>query len=282
MIAITGANGQLGQLVIKSLLEKVKADNIVALVRNPDKAESLRVLGIDIRQADYNEPATLNKALQGIDKVLLISSNDVGNRAPQHEAVIQAAKEAGVNLLAYTSILKAETSPLVLAKEHQITERMIQESDLPAVILRNGWYTENYTDSIAGVLDAGAVAGAAAKGKLHTATRKDYAEAAAVVLTSDNQAGQVYELAGDEGFTLEEYAAEIAKQTGKDIVYSNMSEVQFAQLLSQIGLPEGFAQALADSEAHAANGWLADDSKTLSKLIGRDTTSLSGSIAQAI
>jgi len=282
MIAITGANGQLGQLVIKSLLQKTQASNIVALVRNPDNAQSLREQGIEVRKSDYNQPDTLTSALQGVDKLLLISGSEVGSRVSQHQAVINAAKDAGVKLFAYTSILKADSSPMMLAQEHKATETLITESGLPAVILRNGWYTENYTQSLQGVLQAGAVAGAAQQGKLFTAARKDYAEAAAVVLTSENQAGKVYELAGDEGFTLAEYAAEISKQTDKDIPYADMSGDDFAKLLVQVGLPEGFAGALADSEVQAAKGWLAEESKTLSQLIGRATTPLAESVAEVL
>ena len=283
MIAITGANGQLGQLVIHSLLQKTAAANIVALVRNPDNAQALKDLGVEVRKADYNQPETLTKALAGVHKLLLISGSDVGQRVPQHTAVIEAAKAAGVELFAYTSILKADTNPMILAQEHKVTEELIQQSDLPAVILRNGWYSENYTQGIAAVLENNAVAGAAESGKLYTAARQDYAEAAAVVLTSDeSQAGKVYELAGDAGFTLAEYAAEIAKQTGKDIQYHNMPEQDFTDLLVQVGLPHGFAAALADSEAQAAKGWLADDSRALTGLIGRATTPIKETIRQAI
>lgn len=283
MIAVTGANGQLGRLVINSLLTKVGAANIVALVRSPEKAQDLLDLGVQVRAADYNQPETLKSALEGIDKLLLISGSEVGNRVPQHKAVIDAAKNAGVSLLAYTSLLKADSSPMLLAQEHKVTEQDIIDSGLPAVILRNGWYTENYTQSLAGVLQAGVVAGAAEQGKLHTASRQDYADAAAEVLISDeSQVGKVYELAGDQGFTLEQYAAEISAQSGKSIQYQNMSGQDLASLLTQVGLPEGFAQALADSEVNAAKGWLVEESKSLSELIGRATTSLSDSIAAAL
>lgn len=283
MIAITGANGQLGRLVITSLLEKMAATNIVALVRNLESAEDLKALGITVRQADYNQPSTLTTALSGIDKLLLISGNEVGSRVPQHQAVIDAAKIVGIKLFAYTSILKADSSPMILAQEHKVTEQAIKVSGLPAVILRNGWYSENYTQSLPTVLQTGTVAGAAEQGKLHTAARKDYAEAAAIVLTTEQpQVGKVYELVGDQGFTLEQYAAEISRQSGKHIQYQNMSGADFANLLVQFGLPEDFAGALADSEVHAASGWLADDSKTLSQLIGRETTPIANSISATL
>ncbi len=279
MIAITGATGQLGQLVIESLLQKTDAANLVALVRNPGKAQALKDLGIEVREADYDRPETLVPALQGVDKLLLISGNQVGSRVPQHHAVIDAAKAAGVGLLAYTSLLKADTSPMLMAVEHKVTEALIKESGVPAVILRNGWYTENYTQSIEGALHFGSVNGAAQDGRFHTAARKDYAEAAAVVLTTENQAGKIYELAGDDGFTLTEFAAEISKQSGKAIPYNDIGGEAFAQLLVDVGLPQVFAQALADSEVQAANGWLADESKTLSRLIGRPTTPYTESVS---
>jgi NAD(P)H dehydrogenase (quinone) len=282
MIAVTGANGQLGQWVIKSLLTKTPAESIIALVRNPEKAASLKSMGVQVRKADYNEPDSLTQALIDVEKLLLISSSEVGQRVQQHAAVIDAAKAARVSLLVYTSILKADTSPLILAQEHKETEALLKASGLPVAILRNGWYTENYTESLAGVLQTGAVLGAAEEGRLYTASRQDYAEAAAVVLTSPNQVGKIYELAGDKGFTLAEYAQEISKQTSKEIPYKNLAMNAFTELLIQVGLPEGFAGALADSEVHAANGWLAEDSQTLSRLIGRPTTPLSEAITAAL
>lgn len=283
MIAVTGANGQLGRLVIKSLLTKTDANNIVALVRSPDNAEDLKKLGIEVRKADYNDPVTLGPALQGIDKLLLISSSEIGQRAAQHQAVIDAAKKAEIKLFAYTSLLKADTSPLALAQEHKVTEQAITSAGLPAVILRNGWYTENYTGSLDAVLNAGSIVGAAENGKLHTASRQDYAEAAAIVLTSDeNQVGKVYELAGDQGFTLEQYATEISKQANQQIQYQALTGSEYAELLTNVGLPEAMASLLADAEVNAAKGWLAEDSQTLSQLIGRPTTSLAESISLAL
>ena len=283
MIAITGANGQLGQLVIRHLLTKTPASNIIALVRNPEKAQALKALGVNVRIADYNEPATLTTAFEGVKKLLLISGSEIGQRVPQHKAVILAAKEANVELFAYTSILKASDSPLGLAQEHAVTEQLINEAKLPAVILRNGWYNENYTQGIAGVLEHGAVVGAAENGLLSTAARNDYAEAAAVVLTSTQaQAGKVYELAGDSGFTLAQYAQEIAQQSHKNIAYQAMSEAEYADLLVSVGLPKAIADLLADTEAHAAHGWLAESSGTLSQLIARPTTTIAESIKEAL
>lgn len=283
MIAVTGANGQLGQLVINGLLKHIAAANIVALVRDPNKATALTKLGVTVRQADYNQPDTLPAALQGVQKLLLISGSEIGKRVPQHQAVIAAAKQQGVKLLAYTSILHADRNPMQLAAEHKATEQAIQTAAIPAVILRNGWYTENYTESAPNNIGSGLVMGCASDGKLHTASRQDYADAAvAVLLSAEPQAGKVYELAGDTGFTLSEYAAEIGRLSGRAVHYHNVSQAEYADFLCQIGLPGGFAAILADSEAQAAKGFLADDSQTLSKLIGRPTTTLQQSLTSIL
>ena len=282
MIAITGATGQLGRLVIQNLLKTVPASQIVAAVRSPEKAADLAALGVQVRQADYAQPATLEAAFQGVDKLLLISSSEVGQRAPQHAAVIAAAQKAGVKLLAYTSILRADTSPLGLAAEHKETEAMLRDSGLPHVLLRNGWYTENHTASVPAALQYGAVMGSAKDGRIASAARADYAAAAAAVLTQDGQAGQVYELAGDTAYTLSELAAEIAKQSGKPVVYNDLPEAAYAAALVQVGLPEGFAALLADSDVGASKGGLFDDSHQLSQLIGRPTTPLAEVVKAAL
>lgn len=279
MIAITGANGQLGQKVIGSLLHTIAPQDVVALVRSPEKANALREQGVQIRQADYNQPETLTAALKGVDKVLLISGTEFGKRFEQHKAVIDAAVSAGVSLLAYTSLLKATTSPLLIAAEHKQTEVYIQKSGMPAVILRNGWYSENYTDAVQGAIDMGAVAGAAKTGKLHTASRQDYADAAASVLVAKkSQAGKIYELAGDEGFTLAEYADAIGNLSGKAIGYVEMEQNEYQSALLDAGLPEGLAAMLADTEHYAAEGWLQDNSHALSTLIGRATTPITDTL----
>lgn len=282
MIAITGATGQLGRLVIQNLLKTVPAAQIVAAVRSPDKAADLAALGVQVRQADYAQPATLDAAFQGVDKLLLISSSEVGQRAPQHAAVIAAAQKAGVKLLAYTSILRADTSPLGLAAEHKETEAMLRASGLPHVLLRNGWYTENYAASVPAALQYGAVMGSAKDGRIASAARADYAAAAAAVLTQDGQAGQVYELAGDTAYTLSELAAEIATQSGKPVVYNDLPEAAYAAALVQVGLPEGFAALLADSDVGASKGGLFDDGRQLSRLIGRPTTPLAEVVKAAL
>lgn len=278
MIAITGATGQLGQHVIENLLKTVPASQIVAIVRNPAKATALSQQGIIVRQADYTDEAALTTALQGVDKLLLISSSEVGQRTPQHRNVINAAKAAHVKFIAYTSLLHANTSPLGLADEHVATEKMLADSGIAYALLRNGWYTENYLASAPAALEHGVFIGAAGEGKIASATRTDYAAAAARVISEDGHAGKIYELAGDEGWTLSQLAAELTKQSGKKVVYQNLSEADFAAALKGFGLPAGLADMLADSDVGAAKGGLFDDSHTLSKLIGRPTTSLADSV----
>ncbi|MBN3175190.1 SDR family oxidoreductase [Pectobacterium brasiliense] len=275
MIAITGASGQLGRLVIAQLLENVPASDIVALVRDANKVADLSAKGVQVKAADYNQPEALASALQGVDKVLLISSSEVGQRAVQHRNVIDAAVKAGVKLVAYTSLLHADKSPLALAEEHRQTETLLKDSGLPHVLLRNGWYTENYAASIPAALEHGVFIGSAGEGKITSATREDFAAAAVAVLTQEGQAGKVYELAGDEPYTLAELAAEVSKQSGKNIGYQNLSEAEFAAALVSAGLPDVFAQIIADSDTGASKGGLFDDGKQLSRLIGRPTTPLS-------
>ena len=278
-IGVTGATGQLGRLVVESLKSKVSAETIVALVRNPEKAADL---GIEARAFDYAQAENLVASLKGIDKLLLISGNEVGQRLPQHLAVIDAAKQAGVKQLFYTSILHADSSPLGLATEHLATEVAIKESGLTYTILRNGWYTENYTGSAKGAVGAGAFIGNAGDGKIASAARVDYAEAAAVVLAGEGHEGKTYELAGDEAYTLTELAAEISKQSGKTIPYNNLTEAEYAGILKSFGLPDGLAEMLANSDTGASKGGLFDDSKVLSELIGRPTTSLAKVVADAL
>ncbi|HGY5076573.1 SDR family oxidoreductase [Citrobacter freundii] len=279
MIAITGATGQLGQHVIENLLKTVPASQIVAIVRNPAKAATLSLQGITVRQADYTDEAAFTTALQGIDKLLLISSSEVGQRTPQHRNVINAAKSARVKFIAYTSLLHADTSPLGLADEHVATEKMLAESGLDVALLRNGWYSENYLASAPAALEHGVFIGAAGDGKIAAATRADYAAAAARVISEEGHAGKIYELAGDEGWTLSQLAAELAQQSGKKVVYQNLSEADFAAALKGFGLPAGLAEMLADSDIGASKGGLFDDSHTLSTLIKRPTTSLAESVS---
>lgn len=275
MIAITAASGQLGRLVIAELLKSLPAQQIVAAVRSPEKLADLAAQGVQVRRADYTDPASLEAAFAGVSKLLLISSSEIGQRTVQHANAIEAAKKAGVGLVAYTSILRADTSPLHLAQEHLATERLLAASGLPHVLLRNGWYTENYLYSAPTALQHGVVLGAAGEGRIASAARADYAAAAAAVLLGDGHAGKVYELAGDEAYTLGEYAAELSRQSGKTVVYKNLSQDEYRETLKSFGLPEGIAALLAQSDAGAALGGLFDDGHQLSRLIGRPTTSLS-------
>ena len=279
MIAITGATGQLGQHVIEELLKTVPASQIVAIVRNLAKAEALRQQGVVVRQADYTDEAAFTTALNGVDKLLLISSSEVGQRAVQHQNVINAAKAAGVKFIAYTSLLHADKSPLGLHVEHVETENALAASGVPYALLRNGWYTENYLASAPAALEHGVFIGAAGDGKIASATRADYAAAAARVISEAGHEGKVYELAGDSAWTLTQLAAELTKQSGKQVTYQNLSETDFAAALKSVGLPDGLADILADSDVGASKGGLFDDSKTLSKLIGRPTTTLAESVS---
>jgi NAD(P)H dehydrogenase (quinone) len=273
-IAITGATGQLGRLAIEAL--KAKGAAPIALARDPAKAADL---GVEARAFDYTaaDPA----ALKGVDTLILISSNDFNDRAGQHRKVIAAAKAAGVGRIVYTSILKGDASPMILAQDHIATEAALAEAGVPATILRNGWYTENYTGSLGAALEHGAMIGAAGEGRVASAARKDYAEAIAVVALDATHAGKTYELAGDTAHTGADFAAAVAKAAGKPVAYVSMPQAAYAQALAGFGLPEAFANVLADSDARAGEGALFDDSHTLSRLIGRPTTPFADTIAAA-
>lgn len=281
MIAVTGATGELGSLVIHALLLNTPADQIVAAVRNPAKAKGLASKGVVVREADYSRPETLAAAFAGVEKLLLISSNEVGVREVQHQAVIDAAKAAGVRQLAYTSILHADTSTLTLAAEHIVTERYLQASGLAYTMLRNGWYTENQTAGIGTALEQGAFIGASQEGRFAAATRADYAEAAAAVLTGTGHENQVYELGGDHPYTRAELAAEVSRQTGKAIGYHDLPEKEYETILSSF-LPSEVASMIADAEAKAALGELDDWSHTLSRLLERPTTTLQEAVSVAL
>ncbi len=282
VIAVTGASGQLGRLVIGHLLTSHPAANIVAVVRDPARVADLEARGVQVRVADYSQPQALAAAFQGVDKLLLISSSEVGQRVPQHRNVIQAAQAAGVGLLAYTSLLHADRSPLGLAADHRDTEALLRASGLPHVLLRNGWYTENYAASVPSALQYGAVLGSAGDGRISSAPRVDYAVAAATVLGLDDQAGRVYELAGDQSYTLSELAAEIARLSGRPVVYRNLPEAEYKAALVGAGLPEGLAAMLAQADVGVSLGGLFDDSRQLSRLVGRPTTPLAEVLKAAL
>lgn len=278
-LGITGATGQLGRIVIEKLKERVSGGEIVALARSKQKADDL---GVEVREADYDRAETLTSALRGIDTLLLISGSEVGKRAPQHRNVISAAKQAGVKWIVYTSILRADKSTISLAGEHLATEIALKGSGIPFTLLRNGWYTENYTGSIPVALAGGTLAGSAGNGKISSASRADFAEAAVTVLMGSGHQGKVYELAGDESYTLSDLAAEVSRQSEKNIKYNNLPEREYASLLTGFGLPEALAKSIAGWDVSASKGELFDDSRQLSKLIGRPTTPLAVAVKDAL
>ena len=279
--AVTGATGKLGRLVLDELLQKVDAGDIVALARDPSALEAYANKSVTVRRADYDDPESLKAALQGVDRVLLISGNAVGQRERQHGAVIEAAKAAGVSYLAYTSILKGDRSRLALAPEHVATEKLLKESGLNHDILRNGWYSENYTGGLAQSLESGKIFGAVGEGRLSTATRADLAAGAAAALLN-GKGGELYELAGDESFTMAEFAEEVSRQSGKQVEYVNQPEADYAKVLEGAGLPPPVAAMLASTSALSGEGELFDDSKSLSRLSGRPTTPIRETIAAAL
>ncbi|MFY1828501.1 SDR family oxidoreductase [Myxococcus fulvus] len=279
MIAVTGATGHLGRHVIDQLLRKVPATQVVAVVRSPDKAKDLAGRGVQVRQGDYEKPATLDAAFQGIDSLLLISSNEVGKRLSQHEAAIAAAKKAGVQRVAYTSLLHADTSGISLAPEHLATEKALRASGLPFILLRNGWYLENYTENLGSALQHGVLLGAAKEGRIAAAARADFAAAAVAVLTTPGHEGKVYELAGDSPFTMAELALEVSRQSGKPVAYNDMPQDKYEETLRGFGLPGPVAQMLASADAGIARGELDDRSGELRRLIGRDTTPLAQAVS---
>ena len=276
-IAVTGASGQLGRATIEILRDK--GAPVIGLAR---ALETVDTLGVRLRAADYDRPETLEPALAGIETLLLVSGNEIGSRLRQHRAVIDAAKAAGLRWIVYTSLLRADRSPLSLAPEHFATEQALAASGIPHTILRNGWYVENYTASIPGALAGGAFLGAAGSGRISAAARADYAAAAAAVLTGEGHVGATYELAGDTAFTLTDLAAEISRQTGRDIPYRDLSEPDYAAALAGFGLPEPVAHAYASFDAAAARDALFDDGGQLSRLIGCPTTPLATSVAAAL
>lgn len=282
-LLVTGASGQLGRLIVHALLERgTAATDIVVTARNIEDVADLAARGVLVRRADYTDPGSLKEAFVGVDRAVLVSSSAVGQRVEHHRNVIAAAVEAGIELLAYTSILRADTSGLALAAEHNATERLLAESGVPHVLLRNSWYLENYTGQLETALEHGVVLGSAADGRVSAAARADYASAAAAVLTGGDHAGKVYELAGDEAFTLAEYAAELAEASGVQVVYQDLPRDEYASALVGAGVPEPFAQILADSDQGIARGELFSTSNDLTRLIGRPTTSLAQAVRSAL
>ncbi|WP_055568992.1 NAD(P)H-binding protein [Streptomyces atriruber] len=282
-IVVTGATGNLGRLVIEGLLAaRVPAGDIAAVVRDKGKAADLAERGIELRIADYSAPETLNGVFAAGDRVLMISGSEVGQRVPQHRAVVDAARAAGVSLLAYTGILGGPDADFDLAAEHKATEQLILDSGLPHTFLRNGWYHENYTEHLAPVLAHGAVVASAGEGRVASASRADYAAAAVAVLTGEGHEGKVYELSGDVAWSFAEYAAEITAQSGKDISYADVPAEQHLAVLTGAGVPEPMAAVLVDVDAAVERGLLAGTSGDLARLIGRPTTPISEAVAAAL
>ena len=279
--AVTGATGKLGRLVLDELLRQVNPADIVALARDPAALADYALKGIQVRPADYDDPASLKAALAGVDRVLLISGNAVGQRERQHGAVIDAAEAAGVSYLAYTSVLNAQGSRLMLAPEHVATEKLLEASGLNSDVLRMPWYSENYTGALGPAIEHGAIYGATGGGKLSTATRADLA-AAAVGALIRSPGGKTYELAGDHPWTMQEFADEVSRQSGKPVKYVNQSESDYKQTLEGVGLPPPVATLLASTSYLAGQGELYSDSKDLSALAGRPSTPIGETIAAAL
>lgn len=283
-ITITGATGQLGRLVVPSLLARgVPAGDVVALGRDAERLASLAELGVRTRAADYDDAASLDAALAGTDRLLLISGTAVGEgRTRQHQAVIDAAGRAGVGQVAYTSIAGADASGMRLAEEHTATERALAASGIDVVLLRNSWYIENWSAQLETQLASGVVAGASGDGRVSVATRADYAEAAAAVLTQDGHAGRTYELGGDTAISLPEYAETIARLAGQPVRYQDLPEQEYAQLLESFGVPPTLAGILADSDTGIARGELLVSGDDLSGLIGHPTTTPQDHLRDAV
>lgn len=283
-IVITGATGKLGRHVLDVLLERdVPAGEIVAAGRSVEKLNDYADRGVKVVAMDYDDPASVAEALVGADKVLLIASSEVGKDRPaQHRAVIEAAAKEGVELLAYTSGAKADTSPSILAVDHKATEDILADAGVPYVLLRNGYYFENWTDQIQGTLAQGVLLGAAGEGRVNAATRRDLAEAAVSVLLGEDQAGKVYELGGDTAFTLTEFAAAITAATGTTVVYNNLPAPEYIAALTSFGLPKPLAELLADSDKGLERGDMLVEGDDLRTLIGRPTTTPVDAVREAV
>lgn len=282
MIAVTAANGHLGQLVIEKLVERVPANQIIATVRSLEKGSRFRALGAQVREADYSRPETLSTALHGAERVLLISVDEVSQRFKLHKAVIDASKKAELKLFVYTSLLRADSSEIFLAREHKQTEDYIRASGLPFAILRNGWYLENHTSALGSAIEYGALLGSSNDGRFASASRADYAAAAATVLTQPVSRSKTYELAGDQSFSMTELASEVSRQIGREIPYRNLSGEEYAAVLLGLGLPQDAIDVIVDADAKAIRGDLDSTSRDLSKLIGRPTTTLFDAVASAL
>ena len=282
-LLITGATGQLGRLVVEQLLAAgVPAGDIIATGRATDKIKDLADRGVRVRAVDFDDRAAVRLAVAGVDRVLLVSAMEPGGRVAQHRNVIEAAREAGTGLVAYTSIVNAEATTIRLAADHQATEKLLRDSGVPYVLLRNSWYHENYTARLSAFLAQGVVPGSAGEGRISAAARADYAAAAVRVLTTDGHAGQAYELGSDEPFTLAQLAAEISAQSGSEVRYVDLPEAEYAEALKAHGVPELMADMLGETDAAVADGLLYTASGALTALIGRPATTLSAAVGAAL
>jgi NAD(P)H dehydrogenase (quinone) len=282
-VVVTGATGQLGRLAVEALLRRgADASKIIATGRDITRLKDLAERGVVTRRADFADPDSLTAAFEGADKLLLISTTTVEERVANHVRAIDAAQNAGVSLVAYTSMSCADSATTILATTHRATEEYLRAQRVPSVILRNSWYLENYTVQLPSVLLHGAFVGSAGEGRVSAATRADYADAAAVVLTTEDHTGAIYELGGDEAFTLTEFARVVAAAAGEPIVYTDLPAEKFAEALTSAGVPADLAHVLADADLGLRRGELFTDSGDLSRLIGRPTTSLADAVADAL
>jgi NAD(P)H dehydrogenase (quinone) len=283
-IAVTGASGHLGRLVVESLLARGAAPaDVVALARSTAKVADLAARGVVVREADYDRPETLAPALDGVDVLVLVSGSEVGQRARQHAAVIDAAKGAGVGQVLYTSAPHADTSPLVLAPEHKATEELLAASGLATTILRNGWYTENYAGDVEQARETGEIAHSTGDGRVASASRADYAEAAAVVaLDAPTHAGATYELSGDVAWGFDELASAAAQVLGRPVTYRRLSPAEHRAILLGAGLDEPAADFVVALDGNTRDGLLAGTPGDLARLIGRPTTPLADGLRRAL
>ena len=282
MIVVTGAGGHFGRLVTEGLLDVVPAGEIVAATRRPKALDDLAERGVQVRHADFDAPETLPAAFAGADRLLLISSDAVGSRVGQHKAAIEAATAAGTGFIAYTSVLHANVSPLIVAPEHKATEDLVLASGLPYALLRNGWYTENYELTARGAAESGVIIGSAGDGRVASATRADYAAAAVAVLTTGGHEGRVYELSGDTAWSYPELAAEVARIAGREVVYRNLTGADHRAALIEAGLPEAAADVYVSFDRDIERGALADTPGDLRRLIGRPSTTLAESLGSIL
>jgi len=273
-IAVTGATGHLGGLVVKGLLEKGVAGKVIAIVRNAEKAQALAAQGAEVRVADYGDPAALEAALAGVDRLLLVSSSEVGQRTAQHGNVIAAAKAAGVKHIVYTSVVKAATSPLVLAPEHKATEELILGSGLAYTILRNNFYTDVFKEHVETARQSGSVIGAAGNGRVASATRADLAEVAVAVLLGTGHEGKTYELTGDRAWSYADLAQAVGGIIGRPVTYNDMDADTFVDVLKSFGMDAETAGFYAAIDRNIAEGALSEVTGDLAALLGRPPTPL--------